>query len=347
MRVIVSTVGTSLLRSFGNPSATFVELLAFLNDADPRKVSAETNALSRLLREGDRLIFLHSDTPDGKLCAEVLGKHYERKGYETVVEVIPHLSYREKYFRSQGLRSLVGKLVDIIRGERKTWGEGAEILINATGGFKAESAYATLVGLLFNVPVYYIHEVFQEIVKMPAVPVDWDYHVVAEYEDLFRFVAGDLHTKHELKKVFPTIPDVVASLFEEEENYVMLSPAGEVVFQAYEEKLRLASSTPVFLSREAWRWWERADATLKKKMGDILRKLKLPEIRRNADALKRDLPCFVYPRGRQDARVLFCEREGRLYICAFARHGDKSYETILQRKMRCRGSEEFVPLAEL
>lgn len=51
----------------------------------------------------------------------------------------------------RGLRSLVATLIDQIRQEKK---QVREVLINATGGFNAEIAYATLVGLLFDVPVY-------------------------------------------------------------------------------------------------------------------------------------------------------------------------------------------------
>ncbi|MGB9553523.1 MAG: putative CRISPR-associated protein, partial [bacterium] len=297
-------------------------------------------------QEGDQLIFLHSDTTEGELCATVLGRYYEQKGYQTTVEVIPHLSYREAHFRSRGLRSLVGKLVKIIEDERNRWGQSAEIIINATGGFKAEGAYATLVGLLFNVPVYYIHEVFQEIVKMPVVLVRWDYSVVAEYEELLHFISQDLRSRQEVKKIFPTIPEAVSALLEEEENCVLLSPAGEVVFRAYQEKLREFSSMPVFLSSEARRWFEKADETVKEEMRRIIRKLKLPEVRHyGAEAIKRS-PCFVYPRRHKNERVIFCEHDGALRICAFARHSDRSYEMLLERKIRCEGKEQFIPFVE-
>jgi len=71
----------------------------------------------------------------------------------------------------RGLRSLVATLISLIRKERAG---GREVLVNATGGFKAEIAYATLVGLLFDVPVYYIHEAFQDIIEMPPTPIGWD-----------------------------------------------------------------------------------------------------------------------------------------------------------------------------
>lgn len=183
MRTILNTVGTSLVRN-ASPSGSpdVAELIRFLALTDLRKASAETNALCHLLREDDALVFLHSETPESHLCAWALAEFFENRGHETRMVCVRDLSYREADFRL-GLRALVGALVACIREEQA---RGREVLINATGGFKAEGAYATLVGLLFNVPVYYIYEAFQRVVQMPPLPIDWDYSVIAEHEDLLR-----------------------------------------------------------------------------------------------------------------------------------------------------------------
>jgi len=340
MRTILSTVGTSLLKARDKTLPNLVELLFVLNSTDPRKACAETNALSHLLKDGDRLIFLHSETEEGKLCAQALKTHYERKGYEATFDVIPHLSYRETHFRSQGLRSLVGKLVECIRNERA---QGREVLINATGGFKAEGAYATLVGLLFDVPVYYIHEVFQEIVRMPAIPIDWDYSLLAEYEEFFRFLHQDLRSRYELEKKLSALPQKIRSLLEEEENFVMLSPAGEAFFQAYLAKVDQVASLPVEFSPEAWRSFERADGTVQERVRNLLRKLKLKEVRQNCAKALRNLSCFVYPQGHQSERVLFCEHGNRIRVCAIVSHSDKSYEALLERGISCENARSFLP----
>ena len=84
---------------------------------------------------------------------------------------------------SNGLKSLVNMLIDEIRLAQA---QGMETVINATGGFKAEIAYATLVGLLFKVSVYYIHEIFQDVITMPVTPIDWDYSLLAEYKEFLQ-----------------------------------------------------------------------------------------------------------------------------------------------------------------
>jgi putative CRISPR-associated protein (TIGR02619 family) len=186
MRTILTTVGTSLLGNAGRGPGTNDlsdgDLANYLARTDPVRASAETNSLSRLLHEGDRVVFLHSHTDKGRRCAEALRRHYDRQGYRAELVEISDLGYAESRFRLRGLRALVAALAERIEREQR---HGAEVAINATGGFKAQIAYATLVGLLFDVPVYYIHEEFNELIEMPAVPIGWDYSVLAAWEEFF------------------------------------------------------------------------------------------------------------------------------------------------------------------
>lgn len=91
-RQVICTVGTSLLTNRDDrpwagwnprtpdplPDAADVE--RWLGRADPVKASAETNTLRALgLCEADALALLHSDTPQGRFCAEALGKFYRAR----------------------------------------------------------------------------------------------------------------------------------------------------------------------------------------------------------------------------------------------------------------------------
>jgi len=122
MRTILTTVGTSLLsnarRDLGIDDPNDQQLSNYLHHNLAAKTSAETNSLARILVEGDHITFLHSQTEEGKQCAELLEAYYQIKGYDTKVVNIPDLAYSETRFKMRGLRSLVATLIGEIRNEK-------------------------------------------------------------------------------------------------------------------------------------------------------------------------------------------------------------------------------------
>ncbi|MCS7008993.1 MAG: putative CRISPR-associated protein, partial [Chthoniobacterales bacterium] len=153
--VILTTVGTSLLINARRDGLVQDgEILEYLKQ-DPQKASAETNSLSRILQPGDEIVLLHSDTPEGARAAELLEQYWEEQKIPCVRVRIPGLAYEARGFVNHGLKNLVRTLAGEIRKARR---RQFQAIINATGGFKAEIAYATALGLVYKVPVYYIHE---------------------------------------------------------------------------------------------------------------------------------------------------------------------------------------------
>jgi len=67
----------------------------------------------------------------------------------------------------------------------KAQGENREVIIDPTGGFKAEIAYTTIVGMIFQVPVKYIYQFFEQPITFPALPISWDINLLLEYENFF------------------------------------------------------------------------------------------------------------------------------------------------------------------
>lgn len=235
MPTIITTVGTSLLQNAKRdlrveaPNAD--QLMSYLRQTDPVRASAETNSLSRMLHKGDKVIFLHSETDEGKLCAEALARFYEEQGFRSDLVMVAHLTYAEKQFKMRGLRSLVGTIVELVQREKEA---GNEVAINATGGFKAEIAYATLIGLLYDIPVYYIHDAFKEIIDLPPAPIEWDLFLLDAHHNFFQWIASDLRLTREVDHRLRGLPPEVRLLLTEEEGYTFLSPVGEVVYRAWE-----------------------------------------------------------------------------------------------------------------
>lgn len=345
MRAILTTVGTSLLsnakRDLQCGEPTDQQLANYLRHTEAAKASAETNSLSRLLRQGDRIVFLCSPTDEGKQCAEALARHYRNAGYDVPNTVeVRDLIYKESRFKLRGLRSLVATLVHQIREEQQA---GREVFLNATGGFKAEIAYATLVGLLFRVPVHYIHEAFQDIIDFPPIPIGWDYSLLADYEEFFEWLNVDLRPTAEVDARLRGLPPEVRMLLEEEEGFTSLSPVGEAFYRAYRMRLEEATA-PVWLSAKAQATYDRSSPDLRSSFHRELCKLRIPELRASCSDQVRNCDCRVFPRGHRDERLFFFEADdGSVRVCELARHKDGSYDRLIKRGVRREGYRDFQP----
>jgi len=348
MRSILTTVGTSLLnnarKELGIDQPNDQQLSNYIHHTDKTKASAETNSLSRLLRERDRIVFLKSQTDDGRQCAEALVKYYKNAGYQAESVEVPDLNYTESRFKMRGLRSLVHTLCKQIQEEKR---QGREVLVNATGGFKAEIAYATLVGLLFDVPVYYIHEAFSDIIEMPPTPISWDYSLLADYEDFFEWIQKDLRQSAEVDARLRSLPDKIRLLLAEEEGHTLLCPAGEAFYEAFRQKEAEAQSIPLFFSNKARAVYDSADPDTRQRFNKSLRKLRFPDLRRSQSAQVGEGDCLVFPRGRCDERIFYFEDEqGRIMICELARHSDSTYEKLLDKGVRKKDYNDFLQWSE-
>jgi putative CRISPR-associated protein (TIGR02619 family) len=213
------------------PDVSAAALAQYFARADKKIVSAETNTLlSMPLEEGDRLVWLHSETPEGEWCARRLHEHYMARGHHSELKPIAKLAYAHADFAEAGLKSFA----DVVLGVIKVCGaENAKLC--ATGGFKAEIAFANLIGFLLGVPVYYIHERFREIVELPRVPLSVDVQVVERHRDFFEWidaepraaseVAGRLHGRDEVRPFL---------LFDGE--HTMLSALGDLLLDAWKRR---------------------------------------------------------------------------------------------------------------
>ncbi|MGC8783132.1 MAG: putative CRISPR-associated protein [Armatimonadota bacterium] len=325
MRTIIVTVGTSLL-SNAERAGKADDLQTYLRFTEPERASAETNSLSRLLQKDDRLVFLHSQTEEGRRAAEALAIFYKNNDHLTELREVTDLQYRESRFKMRGLRSLVATLVEIIRRERDA---GREVLVNATGGFKAEIAYATLVGLLFDVPVYYIHEAFQEIIELPPTPISWDFSLIDTYVDFFDWINADVRLTVEVDHRLRPLPDEIRLLLVEEEDYTMLSPTGEAFYEAYKARVEAERPTPIYLHQRAVRALNSAEPSVRQTLHERLKHLRVPEMRKQNSHSVHGSDCLVYPSGHVAERVLYyLDERGNVRVCeVFWAH--KDYEKAL------------------
>jgi putative CRISPR-associated protein (TIGR02619 family) len=131
------------------------------------ETSAELNAVSEYFSEISIAYLIHTDTNLGKCCANALKQYLEQNDIQ-VAEPIEIKGLHGPETFQKGLARLVHQIANILANHRN-------VRICATGGFKPETAIATLLGFMAKAPVYYIHESFHQHIHLPAIPIDWKY----------------------------------------------------------------------------------------------------------------------------------------------------------------------------
>ncbi len=206
---LICTVGTSLVGNLsrlddpglrklyddGNAKGLAVELAK--HDPTDRTCGAEINSITRILSAGlldqrQNLLLLVSDTEDGARVGEIL-RHYHSTGKnpEAFNNVEAHtvdgLQHQDPArFADQGLKSLVRLVSEAV----ERYGAG-RVLINATGGYKAQISFAGMIGQSLGIPVCYLFEAFTEVVTLPPQPVSLDMSLwLANAEAFFLLARG-------------------------------------------------------------------------------------------------------------------------------------------------------------
>jgi putative CRISPR-associated protein (TIGR02619 family) len=211
---------------------------------DPSRGGAEHESIAWYLRDRDRLAprLLHliaSDTDDGERAARILAGRFGRDFARTDWSRCKDLRDDDpRRFVTRGLRRLVNELVGRVERLRR---EGFVPVIDATGGYKPQIAYAALVGQVTQVPVHYRYQGFPEVMALEPLPVSVDVQVWFDHLWFFDRLRVDLRPANEIPAPDPRVPPLI----EREDRLVMLSPLGELMEAAVDRLIEGAGDALV------------------------------------------------------------------------------------------------------
>ncbi|HET55493.1 MAG TPA: putative CRISPR-associated protein [Ignavibacteria bacterium] len=218
----------------------FTKIAEELIKVDPKEriCGAEINTIEEARNKKwislDQLYLLVSDTDDGVNTGKVLSHYFELRediNFKKVIAV-PIESLQDKYpkkFKLQGLRNLVKEIGKIIQKETKE-----KVAIDATGGYKAQIAIAVTLGQALDIPVYYKHEKFYEIIDFPPLPISLDFDLLGQYADLFSmFSKGECLKKSEIGELDDKLRVFVDSIEEGDDELYELNAIGEIYYTAF------------------------------------------------------------------------------------------------------------------
>jgi putative CRISPR-associated protein (TIGR02619 family) len=249
VRVLLNTVGTSVLQSWKELGqayderhrAALVAALSGLPESD-RRLGAELTAIRSLVRQGelesgDRLYFLLSDTREGRFVGGVLSEVVAHWGFPAENRTIRNLQGDDPGAFVQGLRYLVKEIARVYRAHKE---HGEVVAINATGGYKAQIAFAGLIGQVFGLPVYYQFEAFPQAIKLPPLPVSFDMEQWLAYRHVFEPLdegdGGDLLRADDPR--VKQLPSELGVLLDRSQGYVTLNALGALYHEGFQSRFR-------------------------------------------------------------------------------------------------------------
>jgi len=129
------------------------------------------------------VLLLATDSVTSRLAAEILKEHYKGNDKNIIIsfdpdkDVITGLQVNNsRTFEKEGLVNLIERI------EEFTQGYYQDVVINITGGYKAVIPYLTIYGQVNNIPLYYIFEDTDSLIKIPQGPIDINWGIFEKYK---------------------------------------------------------------------------------------------------------------------------------------------------------------------
>ena len=199
MKLIV-TVGTSILDNNGSYIKDIIEDIEdqYFNELEnyieklkknikssiKNYDSAEISIIKKIYEQNSNLevYLIATDTLLSYIAAEIINEYLNRKkninSYFDESYVIKNLVVKSNDKFQDGVLNLIKKLYDISGGYFEN------LAISFNGGYKALIPYITIFAQLNRIPLYYLFEESNEIIKIPQAPIDIDWSIFLKYRKL-------------------------------------------------------------------------------------------------------------------------------------------------------------------
>lgn len=329
--------GISIKENIKRPPYGFSELdeeaIKFLKNADDNtlmKLSAEINSLFRMkLSEGDKIIFLTSDTDVGESVASVIAKLIEtRKGCKVTVKRIKGLQTdNRKQFDTVGIPTLTDVIISKVESNRYTF----NIVLNATAGFKATIPYITFIGMIFHIPIRYIFEQSESIIELPPIPLEFDIERLKQLEPVINKILSDYISVNEFMEItgfsYEDLELAAQDILSKEEGLVTLRPTGRILYQRYlQVKGSRAFISPLVSKKLS------SGGYNKDLFEGLFNKMKDPihlQSKLHYEVKKKGIELDCYKPGSTSERIFLFMEDKKIYICDIFLHDE--YEKLLEK----------------
>jgi hypothetical protein len=147
-------------------------------------------------QEDLNVYLLASETLVSRLAAEILTEallgYANQAGnsvaihFEPRTDVIIGLQVRNQdSFQRDGLKHLIDRIHTLIAGNVR------DVLLNVTGGYKAVIPYLSILGQIEKIPLRYIFEDSNALIKIPRLPINFDFSFIEDHYIAFEWFRKD------------------------------------------------------------------------------------------------------------------------------------------------------------
>lgn len=223
MRIILSIVGASLPEGAREVGLEDSELVPH----EPGSF-VEVNRLMESLSQGDRIRFLYPATIEGSQYVSALSSYFAKRGYPSVATEIPGFLCSRTSSTERGLCSLVSLVCGELRAARR---ERLPVVLYDSGECGTVTAYTSLIGQIFGIPVY---SYYQSSLAIPLSPSPNLQSLLYRHEAFFRWLQEERCPTFQVRKRLSHLPASLTALVgSDSHGFTTLSPLGELYFEAY------------------------------------------------------------------------------------------------------------------
>lgn len=121
--------------------------------------------------EDIEIVMFYTNTCNTILVFEVIKRGFEQLGFRNITGIeVKSIANVDDF--DKGLIEILDKIVTLIKNKKD---KGYRVYVNATPGFKSETAFLTIASILIGVDaVIYIHESFDTPIILPHIPIKPD-----------------------------------------------------------------------------------------------------------------------------------------------------------------------------
>ena len=211
--------------------------------------SAEIKSLYKIqeqIEDSLEVYLICSETILSRLAAEIICDYFNSQpespirvifDYERESRVEGLQVENRRQFEQEGIVNLVKRFNEI------TGGYTENVIMNITGGYKGVIPYLAILSQINNIPIYYIFEDTEELIRIPQAPINLDKGLFEKYNRVFQELSdGILESWEDYRRrrnIGDDFKDCIMEYSDNGETIIGLNGIGMMLWEEYKHRYEI------------------------------------------------------------------------------------------------------------